>query len=130
MAAMNVAHRERMPVAHSSGKSTATMSKFMSQYPSGFGQWLNVASFILGEPREIALVGSHKELAPLLEVVRDGYRPFQVVAAGSGDEPAPLPLLENRPRVDGKGTAYVCRQFLCQAPVTKPQELARQLESP
>jgi uncharacterized protein YyaL (SSP411 family) len=110
-------------------KSTATMSKFMSQYPSGFGQWLNVASFILGEPREIALVGSHKELAPLLEVVRDGYRPFQVVAAGSGDEPAPLPLLENRPRVDGKGTAYVCRQFLCQAPVTKPQELARQLES-
>ena len=111
-------------------KSTATMSKFMSQYPSGFGQWLNVASFILGEPREIALVGSHKELAPLLEVVRDGYRPFQVVAAGSGDEPAPLPLLENRPRVDGKGTAYVCRQFLCQAPVTKPQELARQLESP
>jgi uncharacterized protein YyaL (SSP411 family) len=111
-------------------KSTATMSKFMSQYPSGFGQWLNVASFILGEPREIALVGSHKELAPLLEVVRDGYRPFQVVAAGSGDEPAPLPLLENRPGVDGKGTAYVCRQFLCQAPVTKPQELARQLESP
>jgi uncharacterized protein YyaL (SSP411 family) len=111
-------------------KSTATMSKFMSQYPSGFGQWLNVASFVLGEPREIALVGSHKELAPLLEVVRDGYRPFQVVAAGSGDEPAPLPLLENRPRVDGKGTAYVCRQFLCQAPVTKPQELARQLESP
>ena len=105
-------------------QSTATMSKFMSQYPSGFGQWLNVASFMLSEPREIALVGSADAIAPLLEVARNGYQPFQVVAAG---EEASLPLLENRPQIDGQGTAYVCRQFLCQAPVTKPEELALQL---
>ena len=105
-------------------QSTATMSKFMSQYPSGFGQWLNVASFMLSEPREIALVGSADAIAPLLEVVRDGYQPFQVVAAG---EEASLPLLENRPQIGGRGTAYVCRQFLCQTPVTKPEELALQL---
>ena len=105
-------------------QSTATMSKLMSQYPSGFGQWLNVASFMLSEPREIALVGSADAIAPLLEVARDGYQPFQVVAAG---EEASLPLLENRPQIDGQGTAYVCRRFLCQAPVTKPEQLALQL---
>jgi uncharacterized protein YyaL (SSP411 family) len=110
-------------------QSTATMSKFMSEYPSGFGQWLNVASFILGEPREIALVGSREELMPLLEVVRDGYRPFQVVAAGDESEEAGLPLMQNRPRLDGKATAYVCRQFVCKAPVTDPKELARELGS-
>jgi uncharacterized protein YyaL (SSP411 family) len=110
-------------------QSAATMSKFMSQYPSGFAQWLNVASFILGEPREIALVGSREELAPLLEVVRDGYRPFQVVAAGDESEEPGLPLLQNRPRLDGKPTAYVCRQFVCKAPVTDPKELARELGS-
>ena len=110
-------------------ESIATMSKFMSQYPSGFAQWLNAASFLLSEPREIALIGNHEELAPLLEVIRNHYRPFQVVAAGDGGEGAPLPLLENRFRVDGKGTAYVCRRFICQAPVTDPQELARQLAS-
>ena len=110
-------------------QSTATMIKFMSEYPSGFGQWLNVASFILGEPREIALVGSREELAPLLEVVRDGYRPFQVVAAGDESEEPGLPLLENRSRVDGKATAYVCRQFVCKAPVTDPKELAQELGS-
>ncbi len=109
-------------------QSTATMSKFMSQYPSGFGQWLNAASFILGEPHEIALVGSNEELAPLLEVVRDGYRPFQVIAVGGGGEEAAVALLENRTQIDGKGTAYVCRQFLCQAPVTDPLALSRQLE--
>ncbi len=111
-------------------QSIATMSKFMSQYPSGFGQWLNVASFMLSEPLEIALVGSNEALAPLLEVVREGFRPFQVVAAGDerdeGDEAA-LPLLVNRPRIDGKATAYVCRQFVCQAPVTDPDTLTQQL---
>jgi len=110
-------------------ESIATMSKFMSQYPSGFAQWLNAASFVLTEPREIALVGSHEQLTPLLEVVRSGYRPFQVVATGDGRTDAPVPLLENRNQIDGKATAYVCRHFLCQAPVTSAEELARQLES-
>jgi uncharacterized protein YyaL (SSP411 family) len=108
-------------------QSTATMSKFMSQYPSGFGQWLNVASFMLSEPREIALMGGGDAIAPLLQVIRGGYRPFQVVAAGEEDS---LPLLANRPQIDGKGTAYVCRRFVCQAPVTEPEELALQLGSP
>ena len=108
-------------------QSTATMSKFMGQYPSGFGQWLNVASFMLGEPIEVALIGNDEEVAPLLEVIRNGYRPCQVVAAGREGEEASLPLLANRPRVDGQATAYVCRQFVCQAPVTDPHELAQQL---
>jgi uncharacterized protein YyaL (SSP411 family) len=109
-------------------QSTATMTGLMSQYPSGFGHWLNAASFILGEPREIALVGSTDELGPLLEVVRRGYRPFQVVAAGTEAEGASVPLLRDRPRAGGRATAYVCRKFVCQAPVNDPRELARQLE--
>ena len=108
-------------------QSTSTMNKFMAQYPSGFGQWLNVAKFMLSAPREIALMGSGDAIAPLLKVIRGGYRPFQVVAAG---EEGSLPLLENRPQIDGKGTAYVCRRFVCQAPVTGPEELALQLGSP
>ncbi len=110
-------------------QSVATMSKFMSQYPSGFGQWLSVASFMLSEPREIALVGSNEEIAPLLEVARSGYQPFQVVAGGEEGGEVSVPLLANRTQIDEKGTAYVCRQFLCQAPVTDPKELAQQLRS-
>jgi uncharacterized protein YyaL (SSP411 family) len=107
-------------------RSVETMTKLMRQYPTGFGQWLNAASFVASEPTEVALVGSEEEVAPLLDVLRGGYHPFRVIAAGrEGD--APLPLLENRPKVDGKGTAYVCRQFVCQAPVTDPADLADQL---
>ena len=110
-------------------RSVATMTKFMSQYPSGFAQWLNATSFILAEPREIALIGTRDELRPLLAVLQTGYRPFQVIAAGPGGEDAPVPLLANRRQIDGKATAYVCRQFLCRAPVTSPRELAEQLEA-
>jgi uncharacterized protein YyaL (SSP411 family) len=109
-------------------QSTAMMTRFMSQYPSGFGQWLNAATFILSEPLEIALVGSRAELEPLLEVVRQAYRPFQVVAAAEPDDPTTPRLLENRPQVDGKGTAYVCRHFACKVPVTEPEALEVQLQ--
>jgi uncharacterized protein YyaL (SSP411 family) len=109
-------------------QSVATMSKFMRQYPSGFGQWLNAASFILSEPREIALVGTGEELAPLLEVVRGPYRPFQVVAAAEEGAEVLVPLLARRARVDGKGTAYVCRRFVCQVPITDAAGLERELE--
>ena len=108
-------------------KSTRTMTKFMAQYPSGFGQWLNAAIFLFSEPREVALVGNARELAPLLEVIQREYRPFQVVAAKGKSDEAVLPLLENRPQIDGTGTAYVCRRFLCEAPVTDPAELAAKL---
>ena len=109
-------------------QSTAMMTRFMSQYPSGFGQWLNAAAFIVSEPLEIALVGNQAELDPLLEVVRKGYRPFQVVAAAEPGDPATPQLLENRPKIAGKGTAYVCRHFVCKVPVTEPEALEVQLQ--
>ena len=108
-------------------RSLQAIAKLMMQYPTGFGQWLNAASFALSEPREIALIGSVEELAPLLEVVRSRYRPFQVIASRGEDAEPSLPLLANRPKIDARGTAYVCRRFVCEAPVTSPKTLADQL---
>jgi uncharacterized protein YyaL (SSP411 family) len=42
---------------------------------------------------------------------------------------AELPLLADRPRLDGKATAYVCENYRCQIPTTNPAELDRQLGS-
>jgi hypothetical protein len=104
------------------------MGDTMVQHPSSFGEWLNAGSFILGEQHEIALIGSNEQVMPLLQVVRAAYRPFQVVAAGKETEEETIALLAHRPQVNGKATAYVCRHFLCQAPVTEPEELASQLD--
>ena len=108
-------------------RATGSVGTLMARYPSGFGEWLNAASLIMGEPLEVALVGNEAQIAPLLSVVRAGYRPFHVVAAGTAGEDQTIPLLANRPQVNDAGTAYVCRRFVCETPVTDPQELASKL---
>jgi uncharacterized protein YyaL (SSP411 family) len=108
----------------------AQMQPMMSQYPLGFGQWLQALSYTLANPKEIAIVGDPEsaDTQALLNVVRDGYQPFQVVALGaSGAQPPTVPLLQDRGLVDGQATAYVCQAFACQAPVTKPAKLQAQL---
>jgi uncharacterized protein YyaL (SSP411 family) len=65
----------------------------------------------------------------LLSVVRDGYRPFQVVALGSAGAHLPVvPLLEDRGLEEGHAAAYVCHAFACQMPVVEPKELLAQLQ--
>jgi len=115
-------------IAH---QAPAQMQSMMAQYPLGFGQWLQVLSFALSKPREIAIVGEPEgtDTQALLNVVRDKYRPFQVVALGAPDaQPPAVPLLQDRGLVDGQAAAYVCRDFTCQAPITEQEVLQVQLE--
>jgi uncharacterized protein YyaL (SSP411 family) len=56
------------------------------------------------------------------------FLPNRVVAGADGPlDAASIPLLESRPLRDGRPTAYVCEGYVCQAPVTSPEELAAQL---
>jgi uncharacterized protein YyaL (SSP411 family) len=111
----------------------AAVSRLVNQierYPTGYAQWLVALEFHFGEPREIAIVGDpeHPARAALLQVVNSGFRPAQVLAAGPAADITPIPLLRGRSVVDGVPTAYVCRNFVCDLPVTDPKELAGQLE--
>ena len=111
---------------------TPTGGGMMSQYPLGFGQWLQALAYALSKPREIAIIGdpNSADTQALLSVVRDGYRPFQVVALGGPSaQPSDVPLLQDRGMAAGEATAYVCRSFSCQAPVTEPEALRAQVES-
>jgi uncharacterized protein YyaL (SSP411 family) len=110
------------------------MADLMQRYPSGFGRYLSALDFHLGPVAEVALVwraGERAALAPLLGTVLGRYQPNRVVvgaeegAAGA----AGLPLLAERPTVDGRPTAYVCEHYVCQLPVTDPEALARQLDA-
>ena len=103
----------------------AQMQPMMSQYPLGFAQWLQALSFAVSEPKEIAIVGDPEsaDTQTLLSIVRDGYRPFQVVAVGAPDGDTAVPLLENRGLVDGQAAAYVCSGFVCGMPVADPTAL-------
>jgi uncharacterized protein YyaL (SSP411 family) len=51
-----------------------------------------------------------------------------VLAGGPGDGAATVPLLRDRPLVDGVPAAYVCEGFACRAPVSTPAALAAALD--
>lgn len=99
----------------------------MLQYPNAFAHWLTAATLMLGEPQEVAIIGRPEtaDTRALLETVFAQYRPHLVVAAGESG--STIPLLANRPQHDGKATAYVCRRFICQQPVTEPAALSSQI---
>jgi uncharacterized protein YyaL (SSP411 family) len=102
------------------------LSEPMARYPLGFARALNALDFFLGRPREIAIIGSvsRPDTQALLREVFEPFLPNKVVAGGT----ATIPLLEARDLRDGKATAYVCEQYVCQAPTTDPEELRRMLQ--
>jgi hypothetical protein len=103
-----------------------TVQRALTAAPLGFAQWLSALDFLLAQPKEIAMVGDVSSASDLLKVVYDEYRPNQVVAVGQED--SAIPLLRGRAMLNGKATAYVCKHFTCQLPVTEPADLAKQLE--
>jgi uncharacterized protein YyaL (SSP411 family) len=91
----------------------------IKRFPSGFGRALSSLEFQLADTKEIVLIGERGN--ELEREVWFGYRPFKVVALST--ESSDLPLLHNRKQIDGKATAYVCENFVCQRPVTTVGEL-------
>ncbi|WP_328692054.1 thioredoxin domain-containing protein [Streptomyces phaeochromogenes] len=92
--------------------------------PRFIGWGLATAEALLDGPREVAVVGpvddpATKELhrAALLATA-----PGAVVAVGAPDSDE-LPLLAERLLVSGEPTAYVCRNFTCDAPTTDVDRL-------
>ncbi len=105
----------------------APVQPLMARAPFGFAHWLAALDFMLGPPQGLAIVGP--DPGPLLAVARARFRPNLVVATGPGDGDAEIALLEGRQAIDGRATAYLCRQFTCEQPVSSPSELEALLSS-
>jgi hypothetical protein len=99
----------------------------MQGYARAFSYLASQLDFVLSQPDEIALVGTREEVAPFLDVLYEGYRPNHLVALKPGEGAAPIPLLEERTRVEGQPAAYVCHNFTCQLPVTDSTAFREQL---
>ncbi|MFF7885669.1 thioredoxin domain-containing protein [Streptomyces sp. NPDC020794] len=98
--------------------------------PRFIGWGLAVAEALLDGPREVAVVGpeGHPLTKALHRTALLGTAPGAVVAVGT-PESDELPLLANRPLVQGEPAAYVCRNFTCDAPTTDPDRLRTALSS-
>ena len=110
-------------------KAEATLHGFrsvMAEHPLGSGQMLVALDFHLGPVDEIAVVGAAKadDTRRVLAAVRRAFRPNRVVAfhdPAAGPPPEAIPLLRDRPAVNGAATVYVCRDFVCRVPLVAPE---------
>jgi uncharacterized protein YyaL (SSP411 family) len=97
------------------------------QAPRFAGWTLAVAEALATGPLQVAVAGPDDEArAALARVARGTVSPGLVVAVGEPDTPG-VPLLADRPLVDGQAAAYVCRGFVCDRPVTTTADLAAAL---
>ncbi len=110
-------------------KAVAPMATMGARFPTGFGQWLVAYQQALAPVAEVAIVGSvgAPDTAALVAAVRRGHRPWQVVSVAADPAASAVPLMKDRVAIGGVATAYVCRNFTCQQPVTDAGALAMQL---
>ena len=95
-----------------------------------FAGWsLAVAEAVAAGPLQVAVVGDGPGAEALASVARQSGSPGMVVVHGMPDA-AGVPLLADRPLVEGAAAAYVCRGFVCDRPVTSPDELRAALGEP
>ncbi|MBV9214702.1 MAG: thioredoxin domain-containing protein [Acidobacteria bacterium] len=96
------------------------------RYPQGFGRALAALEFHLADTKEIAILGESGN--DLERAVLGRYLPFAVVALGRGSDHEVPFLLQQRDKIDGKSTAFVCRDFVCDRPVTDVPALLELIE--
>ncbi|OZD81793.1 hypothetical protein CH260_10560 [Rhodococcus sp. 05-2256-B2] len=121
-AAALVDHESSARYAELAAASLARAAAILERAPRSGGHWLAVAEAAVRGPIQIAV-----SLAPggeLLAAARSLAPGGSVVVGGSADSSA---LLTGRPPVDGQETAYVCRGFVCDRPVTSVEDLAAAL---
>ncbi|MCW2503750.1 MAG: n-acylglucosamine 2-epimerase [Actinomycetia bacterium] len=113
-------HREAADAA------LAKVGGIAARHPRAAGWACAVAEASLAGPLQIAVAGDGPDAERLLRVARAATAPGTVVVAGQPGADG-VPLLADRPLVDGRPAAYVCRGFVCDRPATTVEELSASL---
>jgi uncharacterized protein YyaL (SSP411 family) len=102
----------------------ASLVRLVAQAPRAAGWAAAVGEALLAGPLEVAVSGSAgPERNALAAAARRADSPGAVVVVGEPDTPG-VPLLADRPLLGGRPAAYVCRGFVCSAPVTDVSALS------
>jgi uncharacterized protein YyaL (SSP411 family) len=97
--------------------------------PQAAGHWLTTAEALAHGPVQIAVIGPAGDAArAALELTARWAAPGGAVVL-AGEPGAEHPMLAGRELVAGSPAAYVCHGFVCDRPVTSPEDLQSQLRS-
>ncbi|MFY1673093.1 thioredoxin domain-containing protein [Plantactinospora sp. WMMB334] len=116
----------RVRYREAAGTALGTVAPIAARHARFTGYAATVGEALLSGPYEIAVVTAEPAGDPLLALAHRHAPPGAVVVAGEPDRPG-VPLLADRPMRDGATTAYVCRGFVCDRPVSTADDLLAQL---
>ncbi|MDP2498276.1 MAG: thioredoxin domain-containing protein [Candidatus Palauibacterales bacterium] len=114
----------------------AAFSAQVRKSPSAHTQMLVGVEFRVGPGHEVVLAGADDApgMDEMTDLLRCPFRPRTVCLRrpAAGEEVERLASLapftrDQEPASGGQATAYVCRDFACEAPTTDPDDLRRQL---
>jgi uncharacterized protein YyaL (SSP411 family) len=112
-----------------------TFSSSLHQNPEAYTQMLWALDFALGPSQEIVIAGepSQKATQEFVVLIFSRFLPNKVVALHPTEPVARqaieslAPFVEFQVMKEGKATVYVCKNYVCQFPVTQPSELEKLL---
>ena len=99
--------------------------------PFAYATLLQALELSTEGPAEVVVAGvpGAPDTEALWAAVASVYLPHHVLVSSMPGAAETLPPARGRPQVDGRATAYVCRNFVCSAPVTDPGALRPLLEA-
>jgi len=106
----------------------------VEQNPAAHLEMLSAVDFALGPDTEVVVAGevSDPNVKEMCRALWDRYLPNAVFAfrpaSQATDVVSLIPYLELQTVLDGRATAYVCRDYTCRLPVHDARGLVEQLE--
>ncbi len=111
--------------------SLRSVRDIMLQFPTGAGHWLSTLDFYLSETKEAVIITPPDGEGPrdMLRRLASGYQTSAIVISAPQDAEAvgEWPVFHGRSVIDGRPTAYVCRNYACQLPTTNPDTMMAQV---
>ncbi|MFQ5650232.1 MAG: thioredoxin domain-containing protein [bacterium] len=134
VAAMNLIRLGRITANEDLEKKALAIGRAFSQQvsraPIGHTQLMSALDFWLGPSYEVVIAGdpTHRDTQTMLSALHATYAPNKVVIFRPVQEAKPAisqlaPFTEFQRSIDGKATAYVCKNFACNAPTTQVEKM-------
>src|SRR5216683_6444649 len=116
-------------------KTLAAFGPGLDQRPEAMPYMMSALNLSLAKPRQIVIAGMRgaEDTRALLRLVWQRYIPNRVLLLADGAEGQKelahwLPLLATVTRKQGRATAYICENYVCNLPSADPQVVALLLD--
>ncbi|MDR4509666.1 MAG: thioredoxin domain-containing protein [Candidatus Brocadiaceae bacterium] len=112
-----------------------TFGETINQYPSGYTQFLCALDFAFGPTKEIVIAGnpSHNDTKILVLEIWKRFLPRKVMLLHQENDTSMenlVSFIREQKVIDNKATAYICKNYACNAPTTDREKMIELVEEP